>query len=274
LRQNSILMFYRNLLLGICFIFCSCQSALDRPFIADRYEQDLMQLGIEELVSAQEMFLINHVIVRERDYLDYQLKGKNFGDILAMAKDMSANGMTIKSSFPEVELSKDLQVKITNEGTGYHEQKKVLKFAAEFQNSGVKDLALQDASFLVYGPFQDHITTAAYQINTKIKAGKSQKLFFLVDAKNMRENMLFGRAFSVRKLFMDDIIIEADIQLGGLTVTKKNVNNYDKLKIKDQYMMADKEFSYPRELKGTEWYEKDANGKATLLKPGLRHYPQ
>ena len=43
---------------------------------------------------------------------------------------------------------------------------------------------------------------------------------------------------------------------------------------KEEYMIADFEFNYPQELKGTEWYEKDANGKATVLKPGLRHYPQ
>jgi len=267
-------MLNRIVFFGIVFIFCSCHSAIDRPFIAERYDQDLHQLGLEELVSNQEMFLINHVVLRERPYLDYDLKGKTYAEILAMGKDMSTNGMKIKSEFPAVEMPSNLSVKISNEGAGYNDQKKVLKFSAVFQNTGNKDLALQDASFLIYGPFQDHITTAAYEINTKIKKGESQTLFFLVDAKNMRENMLYGRPFSMGRLFMDDIIIQADIQLGSATVTSRNVNNYDKLNAKSEYMVADKEFSYPRELTKDEWYEKDANGKATVLRPGLRHYPQ
>lgn len=262
-----------HILLGFFFLFSSCHSALDRRFIADRYELDLKQLGIEELISAQEMFLINHVVVRERDYLNYELKGMTYGDILAMAHDFKANGMEVESTFPAVEMPKDLDVKIKNEGYSYHEQKQKLKFAATFTNTGKNDIALRDATFLINGPFKDHIATTAYEINTKIKSGKSQKLFFLADAKVMRENMLFGRRFSLRRMFMDDVLTQASIELGGASVTSKNVNNYDRLKIKDQYMDADKEFSYPRELKGTDWYEKDANEKATVLKPGLRHYP-
>jgi len=267
-------MLSRIIFLGIVFLLCSCHSAIDRPFIAERYEEDLSQLGLEQLVSGQEMFLINHTVLRERSYLDYELKGKTFADILAIGKDMAANGMKVKSEFPPVDLPTNLSVKISNEGAGYYEQKKVLKFSAIFQNTGDKDLALRDASFLVYGPFQDHITTAAFQINTKIRRGESQTLFFLVDAKNMRENMLYGRSFSMGKLFLDDVITQADIQLGGATVTTDNINNYNSLDIKSEYLPADKEFSYPRELTKGEWYEKDANGKAIVLKPGLRHYPQ
>jgi len=73
---------------------------------------------------------------------------------------------------------------------------------------------------------------------------------------------------------MDDIIIQASIDLGGATVTTKNVNQYNTLQVKEQYMEADMEFSYPKELKDTDWYTKDANGKATELHPGLRYYPQ
>jgi len=218
--------------------------------------------------------LINHVVVRERDYLDYSLEGMKYGDILALAKDMSTNGMPIKSTFPDVKPTENLKVDISNDGSGYYEQKQKLKFSASFTNTGRKDIALLDATFLVYGPFQDHIATVAFEINTKIKAGDSQKLFFLADAKVIRENLLFGRAFSLARLFMDDILVQSDIQLGGTGVSTSNVNNFDKLKIKDQYMEPDKEFSYPRELKGTDWYEKDANGKAKVFKPGLRYYPQ
>jgi len=264
----------RYFLWGVFFLLCSCHSALDRTFFAERYELDLKQLGIEELVSSQEMFLINHVVVRERDYLDYQLKGRTYGDILAMAKDFSENGMEVKSSFPDVKAPENLEVVISNEGSGYHENQQKLKFSATFTNSGKKDLALLDATFLVYGPFQDHIATAAYEINTKIKAGKSQKLFFLVDAITIRKNLLFGRNFSMGRLFMDDIITQSEIELGGAGITTSNVSNFDRLTLKEEYMIADFEFNYPQELKGTEWYEKDANGKATVLKPGLRHYPQ
>ena len=73
---------------------------------------------------------------------------------------------------------------------------------------------------------------------------------------------------------MDDIIIQASIDLGGATVTTKNVNQYNTLQVKEQYMEADMEFSYPKELKDTDWYTKDANGKSTELHPGLRYYPQ
>ena len=264
----------RFLIVGLCFIFCSCNTALDRPYHANLYEQDLKQLGIEQVVSNQEMFLINHVILRERTYLDYTVKGKSYADILALGKDMAANGMKVKSIFPYAEAPEDLDVTISNEGSSYNENKKVLKFTAVFKNTSTQPIALLDASFLVYGPFKEHITTAAYEINTRIDAGKSEKLFFLVDAKNMRENLLFGRDFSMARLFMDDIIIQADIQLGGASVTSKNVNSFNTFNSKEEYILADKEFSYPRELKGTDWYEKDANGKATVFKPGLKHYPQ
>ena len=256
------------------FFLCSCHSALDRTYISDRYELDLKQLGIEELVSAQEMFLINHTVLRERRYLDYLLTGKTYGDILALAKDMESNGMDVASVFPKVEMPDNLNVDIKNEGSGYHDSKQKLKFTATFTNTGSKDLALLDATFLIYGPFKDHISTTAYQINTKIKAGDSQKLFFLVDAKAMRKNLLFGRDFSMGRLFMDDIIIQSSIELGGAAVTTKNVNQFNTLTVKEEYMESDFEFSYPKELKGTEWYAKDANGKATELHPGLRYYPQ
>ena len=267
-------MYFRIFVLAACALFCSCNSALDSTYHPDFYEQNLQQMGLEKIVSNQEMFYINHVVVRERSYLDYTLTGKSYTDILAMGKNMAANGMKVKSQFPAVQLPKDLKVTIKNEGSGYHENKKVLKFSVLFGNTGKKDLALKDATFLVYGPFQDHIATVAYEINTKIKKGDKQKLFFLVDAKTMRENILFGRDFSMSRLFMDDIIIEAAIELGGASITTSNTNNFDKLNTKEEYMVADKEFSYPRELKGTAWYEKDANGKATVLKPGLKHYPQ
>lgn len=247
---------------------------MDSTYLPDFYEENLKQMGIENVASNQDMFYINHVIVRERTYLDYSVKGKSYAEILAMGKDMATNGMKVQSEFPEVQMPDNLKVDIKNEGSGYHENKKVLKFSATFQNTGSKDLALLDASFLVFGPFKDHIATTAYEINTKIKKGKKQKLFFMVDAKTMRENILFGREFSLGRLFMDDIIIEADIQLGGATVSTRNVNNFDRLNAKEEYMVADKEFSYPRELTKGEWYTKDANGKATVLKPGLRHYPQ
>jgi len=247
---------------------------LDSTYHPEFYEQNLQQMGIEKVVSNQEMFYINHVVVRERRYLDYSLKGKTYAQLLEMGKGFASNGMKVKSKFPDVEIPKDLKLTIKNEGSSYHENKKVMKFSAIFGNTGKKDIALRDATFLVYGPFKDHIATVAFEINTKIKRGKQQKLFFLVDAKTMRENILFGRDFSMGRLFMDDIIVEADIQLGGATVTTSNVGNYNKLNIKEEYLLADKEFSYPRELKGTEWYDKDANGKATVLRPGLRHYPQ
>jgi len=256
------------------FLFCSCHSALDRTYIADRYELDLKQLGIEELVSAQEMFLINHVVVRERDYLGYQLAGKSYEDILAMGKEMAANGMEVASTFEEVDIPENLKVEIKNEGAGYYDNKQKLKFTATFTNTGDKDLALLDATFLVYGPFKDHISTTAYEINTKIKAGESQKLFFLVDATIMRKNLLFGRNWSMNRLFMDDIIIQASIDLGGAAVTTRNVNQFNTIQPKEEYMEADFEFNYPKELKGTDWYAKDANGKATELHPGLRYYPQ
>ena len=182
--------------------------------------------------------------------------------------------MSASSTFPKVAMPENLKVDIKNEGSGYYDNKQKLKFTATFTNTGSKDLALLDATFLVYGPFKDHISTAAYQINTKIKAGDSQKLFFLVDAITMRKNLLFGRNFSMSRLFMDDIIIQASIDLGGAAVTTKNVNQFNTLKVKEEYMEADFEFSYPNELKGTAWYTKDANGKAQELHPGLRYYPQ
>lgn len=267
-------MHFRLYIVAFCFILCSCNSVLDSTYLPEFYEDNLQQMGIDKVASNQDMFYINHVIVRERSYLDYSVKGKSYAEILAMGKEMATNGMKVQSEFPEVKMPGNLKVTINNEGSGYHEKKKVLKFSATFQNTSTKDLALLDATFLVYGPFKDHIATVAYEINTKIKKGKKQKLFFLVDAKTIRENILFGRDFSMGRLFMDDIIIEADIQLGGASVTTKNVNNFDRLNAKEEYMVADKEFSYPRELKKGEWYEKDANGKATVLKPGLRHYPQ
>ena len=267
-------MLFRLFVLTFCVVLCSCNSVLDSTYLPDFYEDNLQQMGIDKVASNQDMFYINHVIARERSYLDYSVKGKSYAEILAMGKDMARNGMKVKSEFPKVEMPSNLNVVIKNEGSGYHENKKVLKFSANFQNTGSKDLALLDATFLVFGPFQDHIATTAYEINTKIKKGKQQKLFFLVDAKTMRENILFGRDFGLGRLFMDDIIVEADIQLGGASVTTKNLNNFNRLKAKEEYMVADKEFSYPRELTKGEWYEKDANGKATVLKPGLRHYPQ
>lgn len=267
-------MLFRLFVLAFSVVLCSCNSVLDSTYLPDFYEDNLKQMGIDKVASNQDMFYINHVIVRERSYLDYSVKGKSYAQILAMGKDMAANGMKVKSEFPAVKMPENLQVKIKNEGSGYHENKKVLKFSASFQNTGTKDIALLDATFLVYGPFKDHIATVAYEINTRIKKNKQQKLFFMVDAKTMRENILFGRDFSMARLFMDDIIIEADIQLGGASVSTRNVNNFNSLIAKEEYMVADKEFSYPRELKKGEWYEKDANGKATVLKPGLRHYPQ
>jgi len=93
-------------------------------------------------------------------------------------------------------------------------------------------VALNTATFIIKGPFQQHIMTAGYETNCKILAGESMAINYVVSAKKMKTNLFHGKTSKIKRLMIDDIIENVSIEVGGLTLDK-NTKFYEECFIEE-----------------------------------------
>lgn len=208
--------------------FTSCQhSILDKQFYADYYEADYTQFITDPEVSNDEAFLINYTIMRQREYFGYDLKEKTYGELLALGKEFEKNGIKVNQTYDGKDVFKTIKPKITFQEISYIEKAnnakrkaKYLKFSCLFENISAQNQAINTITFVVNGPFGQHLMTAGYEINCKLVPGEKQTLHFIVNAKQMRNNLFFEKPHKLRRTLIDDIIRKAKIEITGISIDK------------------------------------------------------
>lgn len=238
--------------------FMSCdKSVLEKPFNPTLYKTEFAQFFKDKNISNKDAFLINYAIIRQKDYLGYEVEGKTYGEILEMAKTYHQNGMPVNETYDEVAFQDDLEVTISNIKSAYLKKSetstakvKNLKFKATYKNVSDKDLALNLATFIINGPFKQHLMTAGYETNCKILAGETMVVNYVVSSKKIRDNIFYGEPSKIKRIMIDDIIANLEIQLGGLTMDK-NTKYYEECFIEDlvvePFQLSDYSEMYPNE---------------------------
>lgn len=220
--------------LMIALTFCACEkSILDKPFNEDYYEADFSQFYQDEGITNDDAFIINYAILRQRDYFGYEVKDKTYREILATAKEFSKNGIPVKQVYETAPPQDLISVKIDPpkitilEKEGNAKRKiKNLKFGCLYTNTSDKPVAINGATFIINGPFQQHLVTVAYETNCKILPGAKLFVNYVMDAKHLRTNLFFGKETKVKRLMVNDLIENLDIQVGSVAV-EKNAKYYD-----------------------------------------------
>lgn len=216
------------LFIPLIWTACSNYSPLNKEYRDKYYKNDFIELLKMDELSDEERLLIDYAIVRQRDYFNYEVEGKSFNEILTLAKDFSQKGLPTQWQIDKNGEQDYLTIDIANEGTTYIRKSpnssrllKKLRFNCLYTNSTDKDLVLQNSSFLVKGPFQDHLTTIGYELNCLIKAGGSMQVNFIADAKNIRNNLLHD-SHRPRVFFsMDSLLNNLIIESGGHSIVTK-----------------------------------------------------
>lgn len=225
---------YLFLLFFAAFLGSCDHSVLDKPFYADYYEGDFPQLVQEKKLTHDDVFLINYTITRQRDYFGYDLETKPYGEILKMAQEFKEKGMGVEQVFDKVETQEFLKAKTTEPDIAYIEKEgnskrkvKYVKFSCLYENISDKDVALNYTTFIVNGPFKQHIATVGYETNCKIPAKSKQMIHYIVNGKDIRNSLRFGRANKVKRMMMDDVMVNVDFKIGGIIVDDKDASLYD-----------------------------------------------
>ena len=93
----------------------SCEhDIMDKPFNEDYYNSDFGQLAESEKLSKKDLFLINYSIIRQRDYFDYEVKGKTYQEILEQALVLKKDGIQVQQIYDEAPSQSNLTTKVSD----------------------------------------------------------------------------------------------------------------------------------------------------------------
>ena len=170
--------------LGIFLVFFACGSGtmLDQPFQQQSYDEDLLFMLKKEQLNSEEVFELVYAIVRQREYYNYEIAGKTYGEILVMAQTFRQQGLPVEQVLNRNGEQELVTATIVNEGPAYIRKEgsksrleKKLKFSAEFNNRSNADVILSSTTFLMEGPFQDYLGQLAYSLNLFIGSWSAEE---------------------------------------------------------------------------------------------------
>ncbi|MEO1516440.1 MAG: hypothetical protein AAFV95_15555 [Bacteroidota bacterium] len=265
---------------SIVLLLAACQSSsLDKTYDPNLYKAHYKMMVGDEQVGPQEVFLINYAIARHRDYLGYSIEGKSYGDILEMARGFQQNGLGIAEEYQQNGQAEGIEVKVFNEGQGLVRKSpnssrmlKILKFECTYTNSTDKDMALESSSFILKGPFGQHLSTVGYELNCLIPAGQSLKAYYLLDGREIRKTLNFGRKKPNTYLGIEILFPSIDIVPSGNSVTTENAELYNDCLFDGRRAEPFAVYDY------SEQFEKDnpslsqKSGKAEKINYGNAHF--
>lgn len=264
-----------NKFLFMTFIFStfimSCdKSVLDKPFNPILYKTTFTQFFKDENISNKDAFLINYSIIRQREYLGYEIENKSYGEILEMARVFNQNGIPVKETYDETEYEDDLEVTVSNIKSTFLNKSenstskvKNLKFKVTYKNISKNDVALNLTTFIINGPFKQHLITAGYETNCKILANKEMVVNYVINSKKIKANLLYGKTNKIKRLMIDDIIDNIEIKLGGLTVDKDS-QHYEECFIEDLVVEPFQLSNYKEMYPNKNFKAKKINGIQTV----------
>lgn len=260
----------------VLFVLASCSSStLDTTFDPSLYKGYYLKMLKEKEISMQDIFLLNYSIVRQRNYYNYEVEGKTFGEILAQAKKLAQEGLPVKEQFEGVALPTSISATTSNEGFGLTQmgessyQKKMFRFTTTFKNETDTPVAMEHSTFMFRGPFKDHLATAAFEVNCFLPPNGSVELGFMIDARAIRNNLVFDTNYEVERIDIDNLLASLTIELTGieLNVKKSEARNYDSCQNTATRRVPYKVLNYAQDL-AKDWIVRGANGEAEALKLG------
>ncbi|MEM8524583.1 MAG: hypothetical protein AAGG68_08060 [Bacteroidota bacterium] len=257
----------------IVLLFAACSSStLDKPFQAEYHDAYYQKLFQEKEITPNELFLTNYSVVRQRDYYDYEIEGKTYREILEQAKQFSEQGLPIKTEYATFNKVENLSITTENDGSstmrpdaGSSRLVKVFRFNANYENTGEKDIALLSSTFLIKGPFQEHIATVGYEINCLLEAGAKVPMGFLVEARAIRDNVLYAKNYETKQVDIETLIYNLTVESAGQEVTY-NTAYFDDC-IKSEARRAPfKIIDYEEDMNEEDWIVMDDTGNVISLK--------
>lgn len=218
----------------------SCEhSILEKNFYPDYYDADFVKLSTDPKLTQEDVFLINYTIIRQRDFYGYEVEGKTFGELLKLGKQLKADGIQTQQVFDEAPSQDYLTAQVLNQKMTYIQKEsnakrkvKFLKFSTSYHNTSGKDVALNYATFIIKGPFGQHLMTAGYETNCKILPGEKLYVNYILNAKKIRTNLFYGKKHKITRTMIDDVIPRLNIEFGGIGIDT-DPTNYDECFLED-----------------------------------------
>ena len=274
-KPTIIIVFFFSLIL---FSSCQFKSVLDKTFDLKLYTHHFTQMQDLKDITRDDLFLINYTIVRQRDYYNYQIEGKTYREILEMGKSFRANGLPVKEQYNRNGEQEALKLKADAEGIGMIRKgenssrlKKVLNFNCTFENTNDKDVVIASASFILKGPFNDHLSTVGYELNCIVNEGQKIEILFVADATNITKNLLHKRPFKAPYIGIDDILNNMEVEIGGATVEFQTADFEDCMHYSTR-IAPHIALDYQKDLEDKDWQIKDSSGQVTTLNLGETHF--
>lgn len=257
---------------------CNSDGMLGQPFNRETYVDDLYFMLQKQQAGQEEVFNITYAVVRHRDYLNYQLEGKTYGEILQMAQTFRREGLPVEQTFDRNGEQDAVTATVRNEGPAFTRKdgsrtrlEKKLRFTVDYTNTSDEDLILLSTTFLFYGPFQDYLTSSAYQLNCLLEPGQRKTVNFLAEATNIRDNLLAGGDYGIAMLSMDSLLTNMDIRIGGISTTE-DTRFFRDCRFGGARLHPVKNYVAKEEFDPAGQVTRDASGRATSINWGKAHY--
>jgi hypothetical protein len=264
-------------LLATLFVSCN-SSALKKEFIADRYEIDSRIIQDNKNIPSYDKFLLNYGILRHRDYYNYEIEGKTFEEILELSKELLEKGINTEEVFNkngEVDYLK-IETAIEESGVVRKSPKskkfiKAMKFNCKYTNTSDTDIVVLNTTFQMKGPFKKIITAAGYDINCLIKAHGTLKVDFILEARNIQQNLQFKKKVETPYLYLDEIIFNSEMVPSGNTVIT-DLEFYEECNFGGKKLTPFKVYDFYTDFDPSKQILKDGNGTTIKIDYGDAHF--
>ena len=267
------------LFLPVIFLMFCDSSGLNKDFIPERYEIDSRIIQDKKKLSTSDKFLLNYAILRHRDYYNYEIEGKTFSEILQLSKELTEKGLSVEEVFEKSEDHEYLKIETQIEGSGVVRKKpgskkmiKVMKFNCKYTNTSDTDIAVLATTFQMKGPFQKFITAAGYDINCVIRARGTLKVSFVLEARNIQQNLQFNKKVETPYLYLDEIMAHSEMIPSGNTVIM-DLEFYEECNFGDERLYPFRVYDYYSDFDPDMQIVRDDNGKAIRINYGEAHFP-
>jgi len=280
--NTLVILSMKNFTLLITFVFllsCSPTTILDKVFQYKFYEGlDYKLLYTAPEVSESDLFLIHYAIIRQRDYFNYSVEGKTYGEILTMAKGFQQNGFPAKVNMNDN--GQQDKVSVSAEAGGITQVRKknnkkrllkALKFNATIENPEDKEVVLLNNSFIVRGPFGDHVTTLNFEINCILDAKKIVNIGFIVPSETVKKNLFFEGSPYITQVRIDNVLNQLTIEPSGMSI-KEEGRYFKECFFNASVLEPQVIFDYTKDFEEKEWKSKAADG-TYVLDFGDMHMP-
>ena len=262
----------------LVFLISCNSSGLNKEFVADRYEVDSRIIQDKKNVTAFDKFLLNYGILRHRDYYNYEIEGKTFEEILEQSKELMDKGISTEEVFNQNGEVDFLKLDAQIEGSGVVRKApkskkfvKAMKFTCNYGNTSEKDIVVINTTFQLKGPFKKFITAASYDINCLIKAGGTLKVDFILEARNIQQNLQFDKKVETPYLYLDEIMANSEIIPSGNTVIY-DLEFYEECYFDGQRLTPFKVYEFYKDFDADKQIIRDENGKAIKIEFGDAHF--